>query len=99
MKFFGASALSHHHQPNEMANFPNHHPHPPEPRPPHERKSLMCVEFEDNDWATLLEVFGDPDSVASVVGIIQKAPSEKQIQVVQLIKIIQNINKTQKEAV
>lgn len=56
--------------------------------PPHERKALMHVEFDDTDWALLKEVFGDEDTVHAAAEIIMEAPPEIQILAIQLMKII-----------
>lgn len=59
------------------------------PIPPHERKALMRVEFDDNDWTTLQEVFGDSDSAAAAASIILDSPPEIQILAAQIINMIQ----------
>lgn len=57
--------------------------------PPHERKSLMRVEFDDNDWSILQEVFGDTDSAFAAASIILESPPEIQILAAQIIAMIQ----------
>ena len=59
--------------------------------PPHERKAMLHVEFEENDWVLLKEVFGDEDTAAAAVDIIRDAPPEIQILAVQLINIIKEV--------
>jgi len=59
--------------------------------PPHERKSMLHIEFDDNDWALLKEVFGDEDTAVAAVEIIRDAPPEIQILAVQLINIIKEV--------
>lgn len=59
------------------------------PIPPHERKALMRIEFDDNDWTTLQEVFGDSDSAAAAASIILDSPPEIQILAAQIINMIQ----------
>lgn len=59
--------------------------------PPHERKAMMHIEFDDNDWMLLKEVFGDEDSAVAAVDIIRNAPPEIQILAVQLINIIKEV--------
>ena len=73
-----------------------HMPH--EPRlplrhviPPHERKSMMNIEFDDNDGTLMKEVFGDEDTAAAAVEIIRNAPPEIQILAIQLINIIKEV--------
>ena len=71
-----------------------HEPKPPlrHDIPPHERKAMMHIEFDDNDWSLLKEVFGDEDTAAAAVNIIRNAPPEIQILAVQLINIIKEIS-------
>ena len=59
--------------------------------PPHERKAMLHIEFEENDWVLLKEVFGDEDTAAAAVDIIRDAPPEIQILAVQLINIIKEV--------
>ena len=59
--------------------------------PPHERKSLIHIEFDEVDWALLKEVFGDEDTVRAAAEIIQEAPPEIQILAIQLISIIEEV--------
>ncbi len=56
--------------------------------PPHERKSMLHIEFDENDWTLLKKVFGDEDTAVAAVNIIRNAPPEIQILAVQLINII-----------
>ncbi len=59
--------------------------------PPHERKEMLHIEFDENDWALLKEVFGDEDTAVAAVEIIRDAPPEIQILAVQLINIIKEV--------
>ena len=59
--------------------------------PPHERKAMMHIEFDDSDWTLLKEVFDDEDTAAAAVNIIRNAPPEIQILAVQLINIIKEV--------
>lgn len=59
--------------------------------PPHERKALMHVEFDEADWALLKEVFGDEDTALAAAEIIKEAPPEIQILAVQLMNIIEEV--------
>ncbi len=59
--------------------------------PPHERKAMVHIEFDENDWTLLKEVFGDDDTAAAAVEIIRDAPPEIQILAVQLINIIKEV--------
>lgn len=56
--------------------------------PPHERQTMVYVEFDEQDWTLLKEVFGDEDTAAAAAKIIREAPPEIQILAVQVIKII-----------
>ena len=56
--------------------------------PPHERKAMLHIEFDENDWTLLEGVFGDEDTAAAAVEIIRDAPPEIQILAVQLINVL-----------
>lgn len=58
------------------------------PLPPHERKRLVQIEFDEQDWDVLNEVFGDPDTTAAAAEVIEEAPPEIKILAVQLMKLI-----------
>lgn len=59
--------------------------------PPHERKALMSIEFEESDWLILKEVFDDEDTVFAAAEIINNAPPEIQILALQIINIIKEV--------
>lgn len=59
--------------------------------PPHERKALMHVEFDEADWTLLKEVFGDEDTALAAAEIIKEAPPEIQILAIQLMNIIEEV--------
>lgn len=59
--------------------------------PPHERKAMVHIEFDEQDWALLVEAFGDDDTAAAAVEIIREAPPEIQILAIQLINIIKEV--------
>lgn len=59
--------------------------------PPHEKKALMHVEFDEYDWSLLKEVFGDEDTAIAAAEIIMEAPPEIQILVIQLMNIIEEV--------
>ncbi len=67
------------------------HREPGEPIPPHERKALMQVEFNESDWQILKEVFGDGDTAIAAAEIIREAPPEIQILAIQLMNIIEEV--------
>lgn len=56
--------------------------------PPHERRALMHIEFDEDDWKLMKKVFGDEDTAAAASEIITEAPPEIQILAVQLMNII-----------
>ena len=60
--------------------------------PPHERKKLMHVEFDESDWKIMETVFGDEDTAMAAAKIIFDAPPEIQILAVQLITMIKEVN-------
>lgn len=59
--------------------------------PPHERKTLMNIEFEQTDWELLREIFGDEDTALAAAEIIKEAPPEIQILAIQLINVIEEV--------
>lgn len=59
--------------------------------PPHERKTMVHMEFDEKDWMLLEKVFGDADTTAAAVNVIREAPPEIQILAVQLIDIIKEV--------
>lgn len=62
---------------------------PKRPVPPHERKGFISIQFDDDDWSVFNEAFGDEDTAAAAVDIIHGAPSEIQVLVAQLLKMIE----------
>ena len=67
------------------------HRNPGKHMPPHERKALMHVEFDERDWSLLQEVFGDEDTAAAAAVSISEAPLEIQILAMQLMNIIEEV--------
>lgn len=72
-----------HHVINEPGRPEGHH------LPPHERRSLMSVEFDEGDWGILNQVFGDEDTAKAAARIIMGAPPEIQILAIQLMNMIE----------
>ena len=58
---------------------------------PHERKTLMNIEFEQSDWELLRMIFGDEDTALASAEIIKEAPPEIQILAIQLINVIEEV--------
>ena len=75
---------------NEM-NMYHEHKGPGRPLPPHVRKELMHIEYEEDDWKALKTVFGDEDTAYAAAEIIREAPPEIQILAMQLINIIKEV--------
>lgn len=59
--------------------------------PPHERKAVMNIKFEQSDWELLRKIFGDEDTSLAAVEIIKEAPPEIQILAIQLINVIEEV--------
>lgn len=59
--------------------------------PPHERKAMVHVEYDEQDWSLLSEIFGDEDTAVAAAAIIREAPPEIQILAVQLVNIIKEV--------
>lgn len=68
------------------------HRDPETPKPPHERRSLLHVEFDDSDLALLVEVYGDEDTAFANKQVILAAPPEIQICIMQLMNMIKEAN-------
>lgn len=58
------------------------------PIPPHERKSLISIEFDESDWELFKVVFEDEDEAYAAMQVILKAPPEIQIIMAQLIELV-----------
>lgn len=61
---------------------------PKHPVPPHERRAMMHIEFDEKDMGILKEAFMDEDTVMAAASIIQEAPPEIQILAIQLLTMI-----------
>ncbi len=59
--------------------------------PPHERKAMVRVEYDEQDWSLMKDIFGDEDTAAAAAAIIREAPPEIQILAVQLINFIKEV--------
>ena len=72
---------------------------PGHPLPPHERKGMVAIRFDEKDWEIFKEVFGGEDEAGAAMGIIHAAPPEIQILAAQLISQIEKeILQIEKEA-
>ena len=59
------------------------------PVPPHERKGMISIQFDDTDWGVFKDAFGNEDEANAAIGIIHGAPPEIQILVAQLLTQIE----------
>lgn len=59
--------------------------------PPHKRKAMVRVEYDEQDWSLMRDIFGDEDTAAAAAAIIREAPPEIQILAVQLINVIKEV--------
>ena len=64
------------------------HGHRP-PVPPHERKGMISIRFDERDWSVFKDVFGNEDEANAAIGIVHGAPPEIQILVAQLLAEIE----------
>lgn len=63
--------------------------HPMPPPPPHMRRQMAQVHFEDRDLEVFREAFGDEDTAAAAVEILCAAPPEIQILAYQILHMIE----------
>lgn len=68
---------------------PAHHPGPGVP--PHVRRSMFRIEFDEMDQAAFQEVFGDEDTAAAAMSILYNAPPEIQVLALQLLHTIEEV--------
>lgn len=61
------------------------------PMPPHERKALMRIVFDENDWKLFQLVYEDDDEAAAAMQVIMNAPPEIQILMAQLIDLYEEV--------
>lgn len=61
------------------------------PMPPHERKTLLRINFDENDWSLFQIIYGDDDEAAAAMQVLMDAPPEIQIIAVQLISLIEEV--------
>lgn len=64
---------------------------PAHPIPPHERKAMVHIEYDEQDWVLLRDIFGDEDTAVAASIIIREAPPEIQLLAVQLINLIKEV--------
>lgn len=77
---------------NGAENMTHVHKRPPRHHiPPHERKGMLKIEFDDRDWEYMNKIFGDEDTANAAAEIIKDAPPEIQIVAVQLMSIIEEV--------
>ena len=64
---------------------------PVHPIPPHERKAMVHIEYDEQDWVLLRDIFGDEDTAVAAATIIRESPPEIQLLAVQLINLIKEV--------
>lgn len=84
----------HDHAPIHPAPHPHHLKHPA----PHERVPMLSFCFSDSDVEVLRRVFGDEDSTASAVSILNAAPPEIQLLAFQTIEACTNLGLDARDA-
>lgn len=74
----------------DPAMFNDHKPPMPpvHPVPPHERRAMLQIEFDDQDMALFQKAFGDEDTAAAAADILREAPPEIQVLALQLIDMM-----------
>lgn len=63
--------------------------HSAPPVPPHMRRQMLHIVFEDKDVAVFQEVFGDEDTAVAAMDILCGAPPEIQILALQILHMIE----------
>ena len=58
---------------------------------PHERKSLIHIDFSEDDMTLFKRIYGDEDEAAAAVQVLMDAPPEIQILAAQLISLIEGV--------
>ena len=56
---------------------------------PHERKTLMHIEFDENDWNPFHTIYSDEDEAMAAIRILVEAPPEIKILTTRLINLIE----------
>ena len=56
---------------------------------PHERKTLMHIEFDENDWNLFHTIYSDEDEAMAAIRILVEAPTEIKILTTRLINLIE----------
>lgn len=59
--------------------------------PPHERKNLLQLQFDEKDMHLFEKIFGDEDTAYAAADIISNAPPEIKILSIQLLKMIEEV--------
>ena len=67
---------------HKTEHFAHDHKHPV---PPHERRGILSIQFDETDWGVFKNAFGNEDEANAAIGIIHGAPPEIQILVAQLL--------------
>lgn len=57
------------------------------PIPPHERKNMIYVEFDEESKDTLTEMFGNEEEAEVAINMLHCAPPEQQIVAIQLLRL------------
>lgn len=56
--------------------------------PPHERKNMIYLEFDNNSESKLCKLFGSEEEAEIAIKILHNAPPEQQVVALQLFKMI-----------
>ena len=61
--------------------------------PPHERRGMVHIEYDEEDLEVLTEVFGDGDTAAAAAEVILGAPPEIQVLAFQAVDLIKEVRR------
>lgn len=65
-----------------------HEPIHRHPIPPHERRNMIYVEFDEHIEVRMKEIFGDADTAEAAISFIHNAPPELQVLIIQGLKMM-----------
>lgn len=87
-----AERAEEHRLPHTEGEWRHVHPAPPHPVPPHRRRRIY-LEPDEEEFEIFVRIFGDEDSAAAALQIIQDAPPEIAVIAAQISELIRREEK------